>query len=449
MTASILAGSRWAVGSTVVTTGLSTTFYYLDRWACLQKIKTLHNVEIGFHWNLGSTGITGRFVDILTRKGAARGKRFELDKDIDNVSVKYDDRRVYTALYGRGKGEEVSEDDNGDPNYGRSLTFEDVIWTIADGDPTEKPSGQRWVEDTAATAMYGRKGRKRVGIVEFKDCEDPEELLTLTWEHLQKIKYPDVQITATVKDLESQWGYYHEAVRLGDDVAVILVEINDLQVYATVQKLKRDLLKPENTQVVIGNYRPDIIDGQLSLAEAVATATQTGQIGAAVAVTNPDFLNGILDTMVTKIISSGTRRYTDTDGAEILETADGNLAVKLAGAGILLARSKEAGVWNWRTAITGEGIVADEVNTGTLRAGIIFSGELNGASGTFTTLLAGNPVKAHLRMGVDSSGDPIIEVYDDDNILKRKISHLGDTFGNTSQSIYALGSRSGIGVFIV
>lgn len=52
-------------------------------------------------------------------------------------------------------------------------------------------------------------------------------------------------------------------------------------------------------------------------------------------------------------------------------TSDGTQAVRITGAGILLASSKVGDQWQWRTAITGGGIVADEITTGTLQAALV------------------------------------------------------------------------------
>ena len=64
--------------------------------------------------------------------------------------------------------------------------------------------------------------------------------------------------------------------------------------------------------------------------------------------------------------------YTEpSDGSLVFVTSDGTKAVRITGAGILLASSKLGDAWQWRTAITGSGIVADEITTGTLQAALV------------------------------------------------------------------------------
>lgn len=86
---------------------------------------------------------------------------------------------------------------------------------------------------------------------------------------------------------------------------------------------------------------------------------------------------GILNTAVT-LIKNSTSTIT-IDGDDILihdqPTKEAStMAMKLSSAGLAIANAKDTnGDWVWRTAITGEGISADEITTGILTA-IIISG---------------------------------------------------------------------------
>jgi hypothetical protein len=53
----------------------------------------------------------------------------------------------------------------------------------------------------------------------------------------------------------------------------------------------------------------------------------------------------------------------------VFESADGKSAMMISGNGFMLAASKDQyGDWVWRTAGTGEGLVADVITAGTLNA---------------------------------------------------------------------------------
>lgn len=361
--AGVLAGTGWQLGTVDANPIGSANFYYVNAWAALQTIRDAWGVTLIPRLTYAGAQITGRYIDIRARMGAFRGVRLSLDRNVEQAGITYDDRDLVTALYGRGKGEVVGETAAGDDTYGRKITFEDVVWSKAAGNPTDKPAGQKYVEDPAATAAFGRKGRARFGVVEFGDCEDPAELLRLTWAALQERNRPKVTIDMTVVDL-ARIGYAREGMSLGDDVDVI-IDPWSLETRARVVKLDRDLLCPENTKPTIGDYRTDITY------KNVQTNT-AAQIGQQIAQNAPSLLQGYIDTAVLGIMSSKTKRETLADGSEMYVTEDGTKAVRFAGGGILLASAKDsAGNWVWRTALTGTGIVADEITAGTLRAALV------------------------------------------------------------------------------
>ena len=118
--------------------------------------------------------VTARRVSLRGRVGADNGKRFTYTKDLVSVTREVDEGNVATALYGYGKAPESTDDDgNLTGGYERKLTFGDVN------------GGKNWVGDADALARWGRPdgrgGKTHVfGDVEFGDCEDARELLSLT-----------------------------------------------------------------------------------------------------------------------------------------------------------------------------------------------------------------------------------------------------------------------------
>lgn len=63
-----------------------------------------------------------------------------------------------------------------------------------------------------------------------------------------------------------------------------------------------------------------------------------------------DRLNGQIDVVKNKILSSVSNWYTDDNGNIVFISADDSSAMMLSGAGFMLANSKtESGDWNWRT----------------------------------------------------------------------------------------------------
>ena len=373
--ARILEGSRWDVSSAESTPQMSTTFYFQNRWDCLGIIAKQTDCAFYFTWTVSGNAITGRHVIVKARAGASRGKRFELTRDMANIHVDIDRTQLYTRLYGRGKGEEVGTNSEGDATYGRRIDFGEVVWDTDDGDPIDKPENQLYIEDPAATAMFGRgpTGAKlpREGIVVFSDCEDPEELIELTWEKYQTVRYPILTITAKVFDLERIWGYSHEAIRRGDDVLVICDEW-DATYTDRIVGLIRDYNQPENTEITIGAEGKTIASLTASLSATIEKVKEKAEIGADMAAANPSLLQSVIDTMATVIMSSGTNMTTDaTDGSLVFTAADGNSAVKITGNGILISNQRVAGAWVWKTAINGNGIATGELTAGTINATLI------------------------------------------------------------------------------
>lgn len=366
----ILEGSRWHVGSAETTPTMSTTFYFKNKWECFETIAKATGCAFYFGWTITGNAVTDRQVIIKARQGAARGKRFDLSKDLTSISVLEDRSGIYTKLYGRGKGEEVGVGQSGQTTYGRRLDFADVIWSVASGDPMDKPAGQKYLEDVNATQSLGRgpysAKRAREAIITFEECEDAEELLQLTYEKLMTVRYPKLTITGKVIDLERVWGYQHEAVRMGDDVLVIADKWS-ASYQDKIVGLVRDYLNPFNTDVTIGEEGHTSYSLASKLSSEIEAVKEKADIGSALAAANPNLLQGILDTMATKIISSGTGITTDPyDGSLVLTANDGSSAVKITGNGILISNTKIAGAWQWRTAIDGDGVA-----TGTLTAGVI------------------------------------------------------------------------------
>jgi len=80
-------------------------------------------------------------------------------------------------------------------------------------------------------------------------------------------------------------------------------------------------------------------------------------------------LQGVIDAALNLIKSTQAWVYMDQNGLIVYnhqDPAQATKAVRIGAGGILLANSKTNGQWNWRTAITGDGIVASEVRVGTM-----------------------------------------------------------------------------------
>jgi phage minor structural protein len=253
-----LSASRFEVGN-VDSLGLGTVnFYYSTGMANLQDIQKEYGGEFKYRVTLNSknTKIEHRYVDLLVRRGADTNKRYEYTKDIRSLKRTISRDGIKTALYGRGKGEEL-DDSNG---YSRKVTFEFIEWKKSNGDPMDKPYGQKWLGDPDALKQFGRlnkDGTLRHRFYTFDvDSTDPKEILQKTYEQLMEINKPQYTIEVEGQDLEIV-GLKHEAVRLGDTVFIIDKTFNPvLRVEARIIEIRRSLSDPENIKVTLGNFIP-------------------------------------------------------------------------------------------------------------------------------------------------------------------------------------------------
>ena len=248
MLGQVLQGTRWVPGVTYGDTEGSTNFYYISTLEAIQKIADLFKLEAAFDVliNAKTNRIDRRQVHLYAQQGQRTGKRFEYGSNLLTVTREESHEDLITALIGRGKGEQVSEGDEQTPDgYGRRIDFADVVWSTKNGNPVDKPAGQIYVEDKAATATFGfSDGRPRIGLQVFEDIEDKGELLKATWAALQTLKRPKVSFKVDAIDVGN--------LDLGDTVAIIRHDIGT-EYFTRVFKVTHNLLNERLNTIELGD----------------------------------------------------------------------------------------------------------------------------------------------------------------------------------------------------
>ncbi|MGM9909649.1 MAG: phage tail spike protein [Limosilactobacillus vaginalis] len=255
-----LQGTRWSVGQVSDGGTSSTNFYYVNTLEAIQKIVNLFNLEAVFSVSLDkhNARVVRRQVNLYSQQGERTGKRFEYGSNLLTVEREENSENLVTALIGRGKGEEIYHNEDGSKSsapasnandapdgYGRRINFADVVWSKANGNPVDKPAGQEYVEDPAATAVYGfDDGKPRIGLEVFEDITDPNELLQATWKALQVLKRPKVSFKASVIDVGN--------LGLGDTVAIIRHDIQ-IEYFTRVYKVTHNLLDEKQNTIELGD----------------------------------------------------------------------------------------------------------------------------------------------------------------------------------------------------
>ena len=243
-----LQGTRWTSGVVYGGATGSTNFYYISTLEAIKKIVGLFGLEVTFTVTIDpqTNQITRRQVNLYAQQGQRTGKRFEYGSNLLSVTREEARDGLITALIGRGKGEQVSEGQDGSPDgYGRRIDFSDIVWSKAKGNPADKPYGQEYVEDKDATAAFGfDNGKPRIGLQIFDDITDKNELLKATWAALQTLKRPQVSFKASVGDVGS--------LDLGDTVAIIRHDIG-IEYFTRVYKVDHNLLDEKQNEIELGD----------------------------------------------------------------------------------------------------------------------------------------------------------------------------------------------------
>jgi phage minor structural protein len=237
-------------------TNVDINFYYISSWKALNNIAEKFGGEIRPRIEFNEDANTlSKYIDILNRLGQDSGIRFTYDTNVKEIKRNIADEEHYNVLYGRGTSlpttDETGEETGG---YTRLIDFADVVWSIANGNPCNKPSGQKYIEDLDSIGKYGRLE----GIYKNKDIADTAELLQATYNKLQETKEPKVSYEADVEDIQDIEGYEHYSYKLGDTV-IILDDDYDIDFESRIIQEKQSI-KDKTRIITMGYILPSMSD---------------------------------------------------------------------------------------------------------------------------------------------------------------------------------------------
>ena len=217
----LLKGTNWQARFVGETTQRSTSFYYISVFDALKKACEVWDLEMQFFVEMNGNRIGARYIDFKRKIGQAVGKRVVYGHNALQILQEVERTNIFTALVGRGKGEQVSsaEESGKQANgFGRKITFEDVVWSTASEKPINKPKGQKYVELPAMTKLYGIKNadgsmRPKIGFVEFAEEENPEVLIERTYKALVDAARPQLTLKTS--------SVYLRGAKVGDTIRVV------------------------------------------------------------------------------------------------------------------------------------------------------------------------------------------------------------------------------------
>ena len=410
---SILADTRWEVGTCDQGGTASRTFYHISVREGIAELLETWGGELETTIVHNGAGIVARRVNIRALRGnQSSAKRFTWTKDLVSVKRSMASDNPKTRVYGYGKGVETEGG-----GYGRRLTFGDIN------------GGKDYVEDAEATDIWGHpdgKGGVLPAVTSYvnEQCEDAAQLLQETRDYLEQVKEPKVTYTADVIDLYA-FGRSWEGVGVGDDVAIIDKGFSEegVRLHGRVSQIERDLLTGDAT-VTFGTLTDTMADMWQSVSNALKGNSQQNALYDAAAGTSVSWLIQLQQALNAQFNSVGTYKVETFELGTIysnvpidaltglpLRSTSGMWAVNLNGMGLRLASGLTSeGQWDWKTFLTGGMVTADLINAGTMRAERVRAGLLTDEEGkNFWDLTTG---EFSLSAAATVGGDTVQSIAD-------------------------------------
>lgn len=370
--AKAIEGTRWSVGT--VETGTITgtadlSFYHCTVLEAVQKTADTYGLEVQTEYQPDPTGnqIGRRIIHLVEHRGSTNTtKRFEYGKDLTQIKRDIDSGDVITRLYGWGKGiEQTNDQGEATGGYSRKISFADVN------------NGKPYVQDDQALANWGIPGpdgtrHHSEASVDFPDCEDPKELLTLTKNALKTRAMPVVSYTADVTAL-GQAGLSAEGTDVGDSVQIIDTSFaTPLRLEGRILQIEEDLAGSlADTKITLGNIRQSYTQRLAAQQQALdKLVSNSGAWNSAAGGTGP-YMKDLIDRI--NQIMNATGGYTYLKPGQGIyvydkpEDQNPTQCIHIGGGYWRIADHKKAnGDWDFRSLANGKGIFADTLFTGRL-----------------------------------------------------------------------------------
>ena len=370
--AKALEGTRWAAGTVetgTITGTANLAFYHCTVLDAIQKTADTYGLEVQTEYQPDPTGnqIGRRIIHLVEHRGTANTtKRFEYGKDLTQIKRDIDSGDVITRLYGWGKGiEQTNDQGEATGGYSHKISFADVN------------NGKPYVQDDQALANWGIVGADGTrhhseASVDFPDCEDPKELLTLTKNALKTRATPVVSYTADVTAL-GQAGLSAEGTDVGDSVQIIDTSFTTpLRLEGRILQIEEDLAGSlADTKITLGNIRQSYTQRLAAQQQALdKLVSNSGAWNSAAGGTGP-YMKDLIDRI--NQIMNATGGYTYLKPGQGIyvydkpEDQNPTQCIHIGGGYWRIADHKKAnGDWDFRSLANGKGLFADAIYTGLL-----------------------------------------------------------------------------------
>lgn len=367
----VLEGTRWHVGSVTTGGANNLSFYHVSAYQAILDICELWGLEWETQLTISADGshINGRSINLVPHVGSTSARRFDFGKNLVGLSRTVDSTNVITRLYPYGNSvQETDASGEATGGYSRKIDISSVN------------GGKTYIEDTAATLVWGvpdasGQVQPAMGMQEY-DADDPATLLAMAQADLPNLTQPKVSYTATVATLGIE-GVDRYGIGVGDDVYV-----NDtayptpIRLKGRVLEIVDDLVDPlsDDTQITLGNLVGTYTADMDRVSGIVDMLTSNSGIWNDAANATPSYIDSVIAGLNQQLNQTGGYVYLEPNEGLIVydKPKDENptMAIQLGGGYFRIANSKKSdGSWNWRTAGTGAGLVADVLVAGIIAGG--------------------------------------------------------------------------------
>lgn len=384
----VLDGTRWHVGNVTTGGANNLSFYHVSAYQAILDICELWGLEWETQLTISADGshINSRSINLVPHVGSTSARRFDFGKNLVGLSRAVDSTNVITRLYPYGNSvQETDASGEATGGYSRKIDISSVN------------GGKTYIEDNAATLVWGvpdasGQVQPSMGMQEY-DADDPATLLAMAQADLPNLTQPKVSYTATVATLGIE-GVDRYGIGVGDDVYV-----NDtayptpIRLKGRVLEIVDDLVDPlsDDTQITLGNLVETYTADMDRVSGIVDMLTSNSGIWNDAANATPSYIDSVIAGLNQQLNQTGGYVYLEPNEGLIVydKPKDENptMAIQLGGGYFRIANSKKSdGSWDWRTAGTGAGLVADVLVAGIIAGGSnwwnLETGDLSFTQGT-------------------------------------------------------------------
>lgn len=189
--------------------------------------------EIEFDIEVKNNRIVKQKINAYKQRGSNKNKIFTFGKSVEAVSKNIDWTDFCTAIKAYGKDD---------------ITVAGATWSVADGNPIDKPSEQDYIPNMDAFSIYNNNGRHIWGYYE-SDAEDKYTLLQEGYEESLNRGKPKIDYEVKV--------VYDDELDIGDTVKIRDFDFkpNPLLLEARVSRLKLSFSDETKCTAEFANYK--------------------------------------------------------------------------------------------------------------------------------------------------------------------------------------------------